>query len=53
MKTEIIKLVVSVKIDYSNTIERKECIRRAKQCVTSTSILSANRITPIKVQLIQ
>lgn len=53
MKTkEQIKLIVTVEINYSTKDERKEAIKRAKQCVTSSSILSTNSIYPLKAILI-
>jgi hypothetical protein len=51
-KTEIIKIVVDVKINYSTKEQRKECIKRAKQIVLSTSVLSTNSIIPKKSKLI-
>jgi hypothetical protein len=49
---ETIKLVVDVEINFNNKEERKEAIKRAKQIVTSTSVLSTNSITPKKVKLL-
>lgn len=49
---ETIKLIVDVEINFDNKEERKEVIKRAKQIVTSTSILSRNSIIPKKVRLL-
>ena len=35
---ETIELVVKVKISYPDKTRRKEAIKRAKECVTNTSI---------------
>lgn len=48
---EIIKLIVTVEITYSNKTERKEAIKRTKQCLTSTSVLGSNSIYPLKAVL--
>ena len=49
---ETIKLVVDVQINFDNKEERKEAIKRAKEIVTSTSILSRNSIIPKKVKVL-
>jgi hypothetical protein len=51
-KKETIKLVVDVQIEYETKEQRTEAIRRAKQIVTSTSILSTHSILPKKVKLL-
>lgn len=41
MKQEKIELIVLVKINYDSSKNRKEAIRKAKECALSSSILSA------------
>ena len=53
MTTERITLQVVVEINYQNYSERKEAIAKAKDCVTSGSILSVVGAKPIKATLIQ
>lgn len=38
---ETIELIVKVKINYPDNSKRKEAIKRAKECVMSTSILGS------------
>ena len=53
MKTEVIKIVVEVKINYTTEQERKECIKRALENVTSKSILSRNSIIPKRAKILK
>ena len=46
MKTETIELLVKVKINYNDAKGRKEAIKKAKECVMSSSILGSNSCVP-------
>ena len=40
MKNEAIELIVKVKINYDSNKNRKDAIRKAKECAISSSVLS-------------
>ncbi len=46
MKTEKIKLIVTMTINYENALGRKEAIRNAKRCTLNTSILGMSGCKP-------
>jgi uncharacterized OsmC-like protein len=50
-KEEIIELIVKVKINYSDKKGRKEAIKKAKECCTSSSILGSAGCIPKSAKL--
>ena len=53
MSVERIKFEVVVEINYQDKQGRKEAIKKARQCVVASSILSMNGAKPIKAKLIK
>ena len=51
-KTEKIQLIVTVEITYTDAKTKREAVKLAKRCVTSTSILGLTSIEPKKAKLI-
>lgn len=51
--TETITLIVKVKINYPDKKSRKEAIKMAKQCVTSSSILGSTGSIPKSAKLLK
>ena len=51
--TETIELIVKVKINYQDKKDKKEAIKMAKSCVTSTSILGITGCNSISAKLKQ
>lgn len=51
--TETITLIVKVKINYPDKKSRKEAIKKAKECVTSVSILGSTGVSPKSAKLLK